>query len=48
MSHFTDPYTASETTYECYDCSGRVVVDGHQGACPDCGGNVRNISVPRE
>ncbi len=48
VSHFTDPYTPREATYECYDCGCRVVVDGHQDACPECRGPVRNIAVARE
>lgn len=43
-----DPYTPSESVYECYDCGHRVTVEGHRGECPECPGEVRNIAVPRE
>ncbi|PSP75195.1 hypothetical protein BRC86_04095 [Halobacteriales archaeon QS_3_64_16] len=41
----SDPYTADEGEYECIDCGYRA---GEGGRCPDCGGDLKNISVPRE
>ena len=45
---YTDPYTPTEaeTRYECTECLGRTTGDA-PGECPDCGGTVRNLSVPR-
>ena len=34
--------------YECVDCRERTVTDEHLGNCPNCGGEVTNIAVPRE
>jgi Zn finger protein HypA/HybF involved in hydrogenase expression len=48
VNHDIDPYTPEVSTYECQTCSHRVTVEGHQGACPECGGTVKNIAVPRE
>lgn len=44
----TDPYTPGRYYYECRDCLQRIVVDEALTDCPDCGGRVRNIAVPRE
>ncbi|PSP62281.1 hypothetical protein BRC77_10525 [Halobacteriales archaeon QH_8_64_26] len=41
----TDPYTPSEGIYECIDCGHRP---SESGRCPSCGGELKNISVPRE
>lgn len=45
--------TAYQTTedrryYECRGCLTRVCVNAHLAACPDCGGRLRNLAVPRE
>ncbi|XVH31358.1 rubrerythrin-like domain-containing protein [Haloferacaceae archaeon DSL9] len=34
--------------YECYECGYREVSDSHLRSCPECGGEIHNISVPRE
>jgi hypothetical protein len=41
----SDPYTPNEGEYECLSCGYRV---SERGRCPDCGGDLKNISVPRE
>jgi rRNA maturation endonuclease Nob1 len=41
----SDPYTPSEGEYECIGCGHRV---SEAGRCPDCGTDLKNISVPRE
>lgn len=43
-----DPYTADRGYYECHACGSRTTSEQHVGACPDCGGTVRNIAVARE
>ncbi|WP_459194028.1 rubrerythrin-like domain-containing protein [Halosimplex sp. J119] len=43
-----DPYTAKKSRYECRDCLNRVTTDGTISSCPDCGGRMRNVAVPRE
>lgn len=35
-------------TYECVDCGHRIEADERPGECPECGGEMQNISVPRE
>ena len=47
MQDGIDPYTPGEPLYECADCGSRSV-GGTGGTCPDCGGTLRNITVPRE
>lgn len=47
MPNGLDPYTPGEPIYECLECGNRSV-DGTGDACPDCGGTVKNIAVPRE
>ena len=42
----TDPYTSSGEVYECLGCGHRS--EGDSGRCPDCGNDLKNISVPRE
>lgn len=39
---------ANTTTYECHDCPHRVSASGFPVSCPECGGAMRNIGVPRE
>lgn len=34
--------------YECRECLTRVSVTAPLAACPDCGGRLRNLAVPRE
>ncbi|MFC7114484.1 rubrerythrin-like domain-containing protein [Natronoarchaeum sp. GCM10025703] len=43
----TDPYTPTESYYECTECLARTDEDVN-GRCPECGGVVRNIAVARE
>ncbi len=47
MPRFSDPYAAAESRYECTDCGERAVLDEQPLVCADCGGDVRNITVPR-
>jgi hypothetical protein len=34
--------------YECIDCNRRTEADHHPEVCPACGGELVDISVPRE
>ena len=44
-----DPYEGDPPyTFECQDCRERVEAESHPGECPDCGGEMQNISRPRE
>jgi Zn finger protein HypA/HybF involved in hydrogenase expression len=44
-----DPHDPPETrTFECLDCGERVEADHQPMTCPACGGDLRDISVPRE
>jgi|AntRauTorcE11898_2_1112593.scaffolds.fasta_scaffold07570_3 hypothetical protein len=36
------------TQYECRECLARHCVTNGLSACPDCGGDVENLSKPRE
>jgi hypothetical protein len=44
----TDSYEPGGATYECNDCLNRQQTDKFPGECPECGGTLRNIAVPRE
>jgi len=45
----TDPYDPpGEYLQECLDCGCRTHTEERVGACPDCGGELRNLAVPRE
>jgi hypothetical protein len=46
MPH-TDPYEPTDPTFECTAC-GRRVDDPADRECSGCGGELRNISVPRQ
>ena len=39
---------AARRYYECRACLTRVTVTVPLAACPDCGGDVRNLAVARE
>lgn len=43
-----DPYTPEQKQFECRECTYRVVQESHQPRCPNCGGDMQNIAVPRE
>ncbi|WP_435064603.1 rubrerythrin-like domain-containing protein [Halobaculum sp. EA56] len=44
-----DPYQADTVrVFECRRCSTRVEAEHSVGKCPDCGGDLQDISVPRE
>ena len=45
-----DPHGTGDPpyTYECADCGERVEADSHPGECPECGGEMQNISKARE
>jgi len=43
-----DPYSADRGYFECRDCANREVASERLTECPDCGGQMRNIAVPRE
>lgn len=45
---FRDPYAPDQKRFECPDCSYRKTADSHKPTCPHCGGDMRNIAVPRE
>ncbi|MFB6295943.1 MAG: rubrerythrin-like domain-containing protein [Halobacteriales archaeon] len=42
-----DPESPEESYYECRGCELRIAGED-VAACPECGDQVRNISVPRE
>lgn len=44
----SNPTSSAENRYECFDCGARTTADSQLVECPECGGDVRNISVPRE
>ncbi|MEF8881878.1 MAG: rubrerythrin-like domain-containing protein [Halapricum sp.] len=45
----TDPYTPTESRYECLACGKRITTGEETYAtCPTCGSRMRNIAVPRE
>lgn len=48
MDSPTELETADTTQYECFNCATIVDGDTHPGACPDCGGTMRNRTVPIE
>ena len=45
----SDPYKLTGTyIYECVVCNERIESTERVGKCPECGGTVQNIAVPRE
>jgi len=46
--HGIDPYSPGTSVYECQECGDRTEASDHVAACPTCGGDVRNIAIPRE
>lgn len=48
MNRIGDPYTPEDSLFECLSCGSRTTTDSHLGACPDCGGAVKNIAVAQE
>ena len=42
-----DPSDEEVPMYECYECGTRVEGTDPDGVCPECAGEVRNLSVPR-
>lgn len=43
-----DPYSPDGGYFECTDCGTRTNTDERLSSCPDCGGEVQNLAVPRE
>jgi len=43
-----DPHSSDEPYYECLDCGVRYTTDEHGRLCPECGGYLKNIAVPRQ
>jgi Zn finger protein HypA/HybF involved in hydrogenase expression len=43
-----DPYTPTESRYECRDCLEHVTSEDRLEECPECGGRMHNVAVPRE
>ncbi|WP_229120176.1 rubrerythrin-like domain-containing protein [Halapricum desulfuricans] len=43
-----DPYTPTESRYECCSCGKRITTTDSHLRCPSCGAAMRNIAVPRE
>lgn len=43
-----DPYAEEEPpyTYECANCGNRIEADSQPGPCPECGGEMKNLSNP--
>ncbi|WP_144799185.1 rubrerythrin-like domain-containing protein [Halorubrum depositum] len=49
MTRNTTPSTGEAVThYECRECLARHGVADRLSTCPDCGGEVENLSKPRE
>ncbi|MDX1746088.1 MAG: rubrerythrin-like domain-containing protein [Halobacteriales archaeon] len=47
--HQIDPYTPEPPyEYECTGCGERVTAESHPGVCANCGGEVQDVSIPRE
>jgi Zn finger protein HypA/HybF involved in hydrogenase expression len=45
---FSDPFTPTDVKhFECQDCGHRHQARDSLMGCPDCGGFVQNLSVPR-
>lgn len=40
--------TPDTTTFECLECGSRTTDPAEDRVCPDCGGSLLNISVPRD
>ncbi|QZY00415.1 rubrerythrin-like domain-containing protein [Halobaculum rubrum] len=44
-----DPYhTGTVRVFECRECSARTEAEHSPGTCSECGGDLQDISVPRE
>ncbi|MCU4716837.1 rubrerythrin-like domain-containing protein [Halapricum hydrolyticum] len=43
-----DPYTPTESHYECLGCGKRITTTETHLTCPTCGSTMQNIAVPRE
>lgn len=43
-----DPYSPNRGYFECLDCGNRETSEETLTECDDCGGELRNIAVPRE
>jgi Zn finger protein HypA/HybF involved in hydrogenase expression len=43
-----DPFDPDDPMYECFECGHRVETGDHSGSCPQCDGEVKNITVTRE
>ncbi|MFW6017709.1 MAG: rubrerythrin-like domain-containing protein [Halapricum sp.] len=45
----SDPYTPTESRYECRSCGKRITTEtGSYVTCPVCDSEMQNIAVPRE
>lgn len=44
----SDDEWADVKTYECEECGNRLTAEHQPGRCPECGGPVVDISIPRE
>ncbi|WP_229109850.1 rubrerythrin-like domain-containing protein [Halapricum desulfuricans] len=43
-----DPYTPTESRYECLECGKRISTTESYFVCPTCGSRMQNIAVARE
>ncbi|TQQ83321.1 rubrerythrin-like domain-containing protein [Halonotius terrestris] len=43
-----DPYTTEEACFECLECGARARSEERIHECSACGGEVKNIAIPRE
>lgn len=43
-----DPYSPTESYYECTECQHRTTGAKHPGLCPECDSVMRNLAVARE
>lgn len=44
----SDPYTPSTYRFECRSCLTVLPTDERLSDCPECGGPLRNVAIPRE
>ena len=43
----TEPVPDTDPYYECLDCDRRIAEAVDDRCCPDCGGYLEDLSVPR-
>ncbi|RXK46435.1 rubrerythrin-like domain-containing protein [Halorientalis pallida] len=43
----TEPVPDTDPYYECLDCDQRITEEVDDRLCPDCGGYLEDLTVPR-